>query len=94
MMKRNEPNQPGNCLIYVITKSNKQQPLTGLAKGQIWQLQHMYIQIVELGSRLLHYKMMDFLDQKGVKTQMSGIDVMWGYLKSRRARLVKAGSAA
>ena len=61
----------------------------GLAKGQVWRLEHAYIQIVDLGKRLLHYRMMDSLGQKGVKTQVSGVDVMWGYLTSRCARLVR-----
>lgn len=61
-----------------------------LAKGQIWQLKHVYIRIMELGKRLLHYKMMDSLDDHGARTQISGIDVMRGYLASRRARLVRA----
>jgi hypothetical protein len=64
----------------------------GLAKGQLWRLSHVYIQIVELGKKLIHYKMMDDPDEAGVRTQMSSIETMWGYLKSRHARLVKNGS--
>ncbi len=65
-----------------------------MAKGQVWRLQHAYIQIVELGHRLLHYRMMEFPGQKGVRTQVSGIDVMCQYLSSRGARLVRGGAAA
>jgi len=63
-----------------------------LAKGQLWKLNHAYIQIVELGKRLIHYRMMTNLREHGVRTQMSGIDTMWGYLKTRHARLVRAGT--
>ncbi|HVV72333.1 MAG TPA: hypothetical protein VHI52_12685, partial [Verrucomicrobiae bacterium] len=60
----------------------------GLAKGQIWRLKHAYIHIVALGQRLLHYRMLESLEQEGVRTQTSGIDVMLKYLHSRGARLV------
>ena len=45
-----------------------------LAKGQIWKTENAYIQIVELGKRLIQYKMMKQQGQKAVKTQMAGID--------------------
>ena len=61
-----------------------------LAKGQLWKMNDAYIQIVELGKRLIHYKMMKQLGQMRVKTQMSGIESMGVYLKNNRARLVKA----
>ena len=78
----------------VITKPEPTKAAPGLAQGQIWRLNHAYIQIVELGQRLLHYRMLESLGQKGVRTQVSGIDVMWEYLRSRGARLVRGGAAA
>jgi hypothetical protein len=62
-----------------------------LAEGQLWRLSHVYIQIVELGKRLIHYKMMSRPDETGVKTQMSGIETMADYLRTRRAQLVRTG---
>ena len=59
-----------------------------LEKGQLWKMKDAYIQIVELGKRLIHYKMMKELGQMRVKTQMSGIESMGLYLKNNRARLV------
>ncbi len=56
-------------------------------------MQHAYVQIVELGKRLIHYKMMTQPGETWVKTQMSGIETMWDYLRSRHAQLVKSGSA-
>ncbi len=73
----------------VSSRVHAKEPSPGLAGGQVWQLRHVYIQIVELGKRLLEYRMMDSLDEMGVRTQVSGIDVMWGYLTSRQARLIK-----
>ena len=64
-----------------------------LAKGQLWKLDNAYIQIVELGKILIHYKMMKQLGQMQVKTRMSRVDTMGIYLKSNRARLVTKGSA-
>lgn len=78
----------------MITKANGKRSVPGLAKGQIWKLQQVYIQIVEVGSRLLHYRMLDVPGQGGVKVQTSDIDVIKGYLRSRHARLVGNGSAA
>jgi hypothetical protein len=64
-----------------------------LAKGQLWKMKDAYIQIVELGKRLIHYKMMKQLGQMRVKTQMSGIESMGLYLKNNRARLVSKACA-
>jgi hypothetical protein len=66
----------------------------GLAQGQVWRLQYAYIQIVELGQRLLQYRMLESLGQRGVRTQVSGIDVMLHYLQSRGAQLVQRKAAA
>ncbi|SPE53430.1 hypothetical protein SBV1_1710061 [Verrucomicrobia bacterium] len=74
-------------------KVTKNGAAPGLAKGQLWKLNHAYIQIVELGKRLIHYKMMTQPGETGVRTQMSGIETMLVYLKTRHAELVKGGSA-
>ena len=63
-----------------------------LAKGQLWEMNNAYIQIVELGKLLIHYKMMKQLGQMQARTRMSTIDTMGSYLKSNRARLVTKGS--
>jgi hypothetical protein len=60
-----------------------------LAKGQVWRLQHAYIQIGDLGKRLLEYRMLDFLGQRGVKLKMSSVEVMRDYLATRHARLMR-----
>lgn len=80
--------------MIVIMKTNGKRSIPALAKGQIWKLKHVYVQIVDLGSRLLHYRMLDTPRQRGVKTQISSIEIMRGYLRSRHARLVGNGSAA
>ncbi len=71
-------------------QKRKQSPAPpALAKGQLWKLSHAYIHIVELGKRLISYRMFTNLNEKGVRTQMSDITTMWGYLTSRHAELVK-----
>ncbi len=62
----------------------------GLAEGQLWKLNHFYIQIVELGKKLIHYRMLSDLKESGAKIKTSSVDVMWEYLKSRRAQLIQS----
>lgn len=69
-------------------KSKQSMPPRALAKGQLWKLSHAYIQIVSLGKRLIHFRMLRSIGEKGVGTQISDIDTLWGYLASRRAQLV------
>jgi hypothetical protein len=80
-------------LISVRKKSNtRSSPPPTLAKGQLWKLKDVHIQIVELGKLLVHYKMLRELGQMR-RTQMSRIDSMELYLKSHRAQIVKTPSA-
>lgn len=62
---------------------------TRFAKGQLWKLNHLYIQIVELGKKLIHYRMLTDLKETGARIKTSSADVLWGYLQSRHARLVQ-----
>lgn len=62
------------------------------AKGQLWKINDAYIQIVERGKMLIHYKMLKKLGQMQTKTRMSTIDTLESYLKTNRARLVTKGS--
>ncbi|HLH54236.1 MAG TPA: hypothetical protein VKY92_11540 [Verrucomicrobiae bacterium] len=62
-----------------------------LADGQLWKLNHFYIQIVKLGRKWIHYRMLTDIKETGARIKTSGVDVLWGYLKSRRAQLVARG---
>jgi hypothetical protein len=64
-----------------------------LAKGQLWKLNNLYIQIVELGKRLIHYRMLNDLKESGARIKTSSVEVLWRYLQSRHARLVHQASA-
>jgi hypothetical protein len=77
----------------VTPKLNLKQSAARLAKGQIWKLKHVYIEIVDLSKRLLRYRMLNSLEENGVKPQSSGIEVMWRYLQTRKARLIDQPSS-
>jgi hypothetical protein len=62
--------------------------MPALANGQLWKTEDAYIQIVELGKRLIDYRMMRQLGQSR-RTQTSTIEMMENYLKKNEARLVK-----
>jgi hypothetical protein len=73
------------------TKAKGKQPAVPLARGQRWKTEDAYIEIVELGKRLIHYRMVRQLGQMR-RTQTSGIDTMEAYLKAHGATLVEGAS--
>jgi hypothetical protein len=72
-------------------KANSKKSLPALANGQVWKTENAYIQIVELGKRLIDYRMMRQLGQSR-RTQTSSIETMENYLRTNEARLVKGNS--
>ena len=62
--------------------------LPDLAQGQLWKADGSYIQIVERGKRLIHYKMMKQPAQKAVMTRMVGIEALVTYLRKNGATLI------
>lgn len=58
-----------------------------LAKGQLWQVGEEYIEILEVGKTLTHYK--HFRDKKRVPISLGGIRTVQDYLKNNKAKLVK-----
>ncbi len=69
-------------------KIKSKQPPQPLAKGQLWQINEGYMQIVELGKRLVHYKVLKQPGQRAVRTRMSGIAAFEAYLNEHAAKLV------
>jgi hypothetical protein len=88
---KNEQKEAGRRLIGVKIKANSKKSLPALANGQVWKTENAYIQIVELGKRLIDYRMMRQLGQSR-RTQTSSIETMENYLKTNEARLVKGNS--
>lgn len=60
-----------------------------LAAGQLWKMKHAYVQIVEMGKKIIRFKMMKHLDESWARTQISACQTLHGYLKARQARLVR-----
>lgn len=75
-------------------KTNRKSAGPPLAKGQLWKTETAYVQIVELGKRLIHYKMPREVGQRAVKTHTVGIETLESYLKTNRARLVEEPAPA
>jgi hypothetical protein len=75
----------------VKVKVKNKKSLPALANGQLWKTGDAYIQIVELGKRLIDYRMMRELGQAR-RIQTSSIETMERYLKDNEARLVKGNS--
>ena len=84
----NEQKQVFERLMNVKIKVNRKKSLPALANGQVWKTENAYIQIVELGKRLIDYRMMRQLGQSR-RTQTSSIETMENYLRNNEARLVK-----
>ena len=59
-----------------------------LEAGQLWKLDHGYVYIVELGKRLIHYRMLRQPDQRAAVTRMIGIESLLNYLRQSEAELV------
>jgi hypothetical protein len=73
--------------------TNRKTSTRPLAKGQLWRTEKAYVQIVEMGKRLIHYKMPRELGQRAVKTHTVGIETLASYLKTNRATLVEEPAA-
>jgi len=89
--RESEQNAGFLCLMSVKMKSNSRKPRPSLANGQLWKTENAYIQIVELGKRLIDYRMMRELGQAR-RIQTSSIETMEKYLRANEARLVKGNS--
>lgn len=59
-----------------------------LEAGQLWKIEQGYLYIVELGKRLIHYKMLKQPNQKAVATRLIAVQALVNYLKSNEAELV------
>jgi hypothetical protein len=65
-------------------------PAQKLAEGQLWKLRNRYVYIVGLGKDLIRFKLLDSPKETGERILTSGIDTLWGYLTSRKGKLVSA----
>ena len=59
-----------------------------LASGQLWQFRGGYIEIKELGTKQVHYRILWRKGQGGGLTRVMKINALHDYLKSNEAMLV------
>ena len=76
----------GVCVL--VMQIEEQNRLHRLEAGQLWKLEHGYVYIVELGKRLIHYKLLRNPDQRAVLTRLIGIEALLNYLRQSEAELV------
>ncbi len=62
--------------------------LRRLAPGQLWKLEHGYLYIVELGKRLIHYRLLRQPNQRAALTQMITLEALLNYLSKNEAELL------
>ena len=83
---------PGVSVGYMQTGDTER--LHHLREGQLWKIEHGYVYIVELGKRLIHYKMLRHPDIRTAVTQMIRIEALLNYLMQSEAQLVGDGLGA
>ena len=68
-------------------ETNSEKPSPGFAKGQLWKTDDTYLQIIDLGKRQIHYKVMKKPDQPAV-TRLIRTEALAVYLKATEAELM------
>jgi hypothetical protein len=76
------------------TAARKRPAMPAIAIGQMWKLENGHLQITGMGRLLASYKVFRVPGQKGVQTQMSGIEGLQKYLRTNKAGLMHAAKAA
>lgn len=61
--------------------------LRELEAGQLWKIEYGYIYIVELGKRLIRFKLLRHPNQKAV-TRLIGVEALLNYLRQSEGELV------
>ena len=77
--------------MHIPTDTNRNTPSLRLAQGQLWRMKGTYIKIVEVGTTLIHYKIVRGLKQMR-RTQTVIIETMLNYLQIHHAQLVTCRS--
>ena len=62
--------------------------LKNLEAGQLWQLEHGYVYIVERCKQLIQFKMLRHPNQNAAVTRRIGIEALLHYLQQSEAELV------
>lgn len=75
----------GVCLSNM--ESSDTDRLHRLRPGQLWKVEHGYVYIVELGKRIILYKMLRHPSVMASVTQMIRIEALLNYLRQSEAQL-------
>jgi hypothetical protein len=67
--------------------------LEPLQNGQLWKIEHGYLYIVELGSRLIQYKMLREVNQRAAVTRLMRLEALVNFLRHSEAELVSDSHA-
>ncbi len=59
-----------------------------LEAGQLWEVEHGQVYIVELGKRLIRYQMLRKANARPPITEMIGVEALLNYLRQSEAQLV------
>ncbi|HTL54382.1 MAG TPA: hypothetical protein VL361_01830 [Candidatus Limnocylindrales bacterium] len=62
--------------------------LQKLESGQLWQIEHGYIYVVECGEQLIHFQMLRHPNQRAMETRMIGVEALLHYLQRSEGQLV------
>ena len=60
-----------------------------LESGQLWRTNRGYIQIIQLGKTLAHYRQSTRADQRGIPVLIASMKTMREMLRSGEAKLVE-----
>ena len=71
-------------------KRNKSMPLPGMAEGQLWNTDNSYLQIVEIGKNLAHFRVLPAPGQSAVLSRLIRLDTLAVYLRACEATLISA----
>jgi hypothetical protein len=63
-----------------------------LESGQLWQTNRGYIQIIQLGKTLAHYRQSTRVDQRGIPVLIASMKTMVQMLQAGKAQLIEPSS--
>jgi hypothetical protein len=66
----------------------QERPDHPLKNGQTWKLEYGYLHIVEMGKRLVHYRILGHLNQHAATIRLIGVVELLIYLKHNESRLI------
>jgi len=69
-------------------KRKTRTPLPGMAEGQMWNVDHACLHIVELGRHLAHFRILTAPDQTAVLSRSIRVDALAVYLRASEATLM------